>query len=322
MRVLVAEDDAVSRRLLEKSLERWGYDPVLSTNGREALDRLVSEDGPCLAILDWMMPELDGVEVCRRLRRRGEEPYVYVILLTARSQKEDLVLGMEAGADDYLVKPFDPTELRVRLRAGRRILDLQMQLIAARERLREQATHDTLTLLYNHTAVLDVLRREVARGLRERAPLSVIMVDIDHFKAVNDTHGHVAGDEVLHEVADRLRDAVREYDTLGRYGGEEFLVILPNCDAESGLGAANRLREAIGGRPVTTSRGEMLITASMGLATAPGDRPIDGSVLVRAADEALYRAKSLGRDRAESATADDLLAQDFLRHSVRMSVNS
>ena len=315
MRMLIAEDDAASRRLLEANLKRWGYEAVVCVNGREALDALMRDDGPCLAVLDWMMPELDGVEVCRRLRARGEEPYIYIILLTARTEKEDLLLGLEAGADDYLVKPFDALELRARLRAGRRILDLQMQLIAARERLREQATHDPLTALYNHSAVLDVLRREVARGLRERLPLGVLMMDIDLFKRVNDSLGHVVGDEVLRDIADRLRDTVREYDSVGRYGGEEFLAILPDCDEENSRGVAERIRRAIESAPFATPRGDVSLTMSLGLANAPGRDVVDGAALVRAADAALYRAKHLGRNRTELAGAEDLSAATSSRAS-------
>ena len=203
------------------------------------------DDAPALAILDWMMPGMTGLEVCRRIRQRAREPYIYILLLTSKSQKEDLIEGMDAGADDYITKPFDQHELQVRLRAGKRLADLQAELLSAREALREQATRDSLTHLWNRSSILDMLSRELARSERERTPIGVVIVDLDHFKNVNDNHGHLAGDAVLCEAARRMQGAIRQYDSIGRYGGEEFLILLPGCDEQSSFTQAERLRKQI-----------------------------------------------------------------------------
>lgn len=244
MPVLVAEDNPIFQSMLKGMLTKWGYAAHMAPNGMEAWEAMQAPNAPRLAVLDWMMPYMDGVEVCRRIRAAAREPYVYVLLLTARTDSQDLVEGMEAGADDYLTKPFNAQELRVRLRAGRRILDLQQQLMEAREALRVQATHDALTGLFNRGRVLEILAAEIARSERELRPLSVLMVDLDHFKRINDAHGHQAGDAVLREASRRMSAATRQYDSPGRYGGEEFLIVLPGCNARDGCAQAERVREA------------------------------------------------------------------------------
>jgi two-component system cell cycle response regulator len=231
VKVLIAEDDMVSRRLLEAMLSRWGYEVVVTRDGLEAWHVLQTANTSLLAILDWIMPGIDGVEVCRRVRQRGQEPYIYLLLLTTKGRKENIIEGLEAGADDYLTKPFDPHELQVRLRAGKRIVTLQAELIEAREALRIQATHDPLTNIWNRRAIIETLSNELARAGREGVPVAVVLADLDYFKRINDTYGHVAGDAVLCEATNRMRASLRTYDTIGRYGGEEFLIILPNCTA-------------------------------------------------------------------------------------------
>src|SRR5277367_3972199 len=182
VKILIADDSLVSRHLLEATLRKWGYEVAVACDGEEALALLQKDDAPALAILDWMMPGMTGLEVCRRVRVRAREPYTYILLLTSKSQKEDLIEGMEAGADDYITKPFDQHELQVRLRAGTRLVDLQTQLLKAREELREQATLDSLTRLWNRSSILSELSRELARSEREARPLGVVIVDLDHFK--------------------------------------------------------------------------------------------------------------------------------------------
>src|SRR5580692_2076088 len=250
VRVLAAEDNPIFQSMLRSMLIKWGYDPVIARDGAEALRALEAKDAPRLAILDWMMPGLDGVEICRRVRAAGREPYVYILLLTARTESQDLVEGMEAGADDYLTKPFVAHELRVRLRAGQRILDLQSELVAAREALRVQATHDNLTGIANRGSILDSLQTELSRASRERRPIAVLMADVDRYKQVNDTRGHQAGDAVLREVAHRMKSVMRNYDAVGRYGGEEFVVVLPGGDGDGALAQAERIRDAIGSAPL------------------------------------------------------------------------
>ena len=215
-RILIAEDDPVSRRVLETLLKKWGHEIVVANDGLEAVRLLESREAPRLAVLDWMMPGLEGVQVCQRIRQDTTRPYMYLLLLTARSQKDDLVRGLESGADDYLTKPFDAQELRARLHVGKRILELQDNLIAAREKLLYQATHDALTGISNRGVSLDALRRERSRQTRESGFFAIMLLDIDHFKYVNDTYGHIAGDAVLTEAAQRIKSCIRPYDTLGR----------------------------------------------------------------------------------------------------------
>ena len=230
IRILVAEDDPVSGRVLEVFLKKRGFEVLTASNGTEALEILEKEDGPRLAILDWMMPGLEGVQVCQRVRERNSQAYVYLLLLSAKIQKEDFLRGLDSGADDYLTKPFDPQELHARLRVGMRILDLQDSLIAAREELRFRASHDSLTGVANRGTILEALRRETSRQIRAGGSFGIIMVDLDHFKKVNDTHGHPCGDAVLQEAAGRMTSSVRGYDLVGRYGGEEFLIVVPGAE--------------------------------------------------------------------------------------------
>jgi two-component system cell cycle response regulator len=305
-RILIAEDDPVSRRLLEAFLAKWGYQVVTATDGLDALQILESEDAPPLAVLDWMMPGLEGPQVCQRIRAHPDRPYVYVLLLTARSQQDDILRGLESGADDYLTKPFDAPELRARLHVGQRILDLQNRLVAASEELRFRATHDELTGLANRRVVLEAVGREHSRQLREGGNFGIILIDIDHFKQVNDTCGHLTGDVVLKEVAHRIGSCVRPYDTVGRYGGEEFLVVAPSCDRPGSIRLAERIREFLQTVPIATETGPMIVTASCGIAVSAAANPFDAKQLLHLADEALYRAKDLGRNRSEFAAEPQL----------------
>ena len=299
MRILIADDSIVSRHLLDATLRKWGYEVVVACDGVEAWNALQSEDAPKLAILDWVMPGLSGLEVCRNVRERGKDKdvYTYVLLLTSKSLREDLIQGMEAGADDYLTKPFDQHELKVRLRAGTRIIELQRELVEAREALREQATKDFLTRIWNRSSILDIFQRELARGTRENRPVGVVLADLDHFKSVNDTYGHFAGDAVLREFARRMLASTRPYDAIGRYGGEEFLFILPGCDESCTAGQAERMRAALASEPMAINDESRVITCSFG-ATAwrPGAEGTPES-LIRVADNALYMAKNQGRNR-------------------------
>jgi diguanylate cyclase (GGDEF)-like protein len=303
MRVLIAEDDAISRRLLEVTLGKWGYEVVVARDGQEAWEIVQRGDTPKLAILDWMMPRLDGVELCRRIRNLQDRQYVYLILLTAKGRKADIVEGMDSGADDYVTKPFDTGELRVRIRAAERILNLQAELLATQEALREQATHDALTGTWNRAAILDLLRRELARSQREGKAIGVAMVDLDHFKRINDTHGHKAGDIVLRETAQRMLTRMRPYDALGRYGGEEFLVITVGCDATGAAVQAERIRSCIADKPFDAGGASVPLTVSAGVASSAGCDGISPVDLIQAADQALYLAKSAGRNRVEIAAS-------------------
>jgi two-component system, cell cycle response regulator len=309
--VLVAEDDPLFRRILERWFEQWDYRVTAVDNGVDAWEVMQGENAPQLAVLDWMMPGMEGIELCRRIRSRDQGPYRYVLLLTAKDDKHDVVAGLEAGADDYLTKPFDVDELRARIRAGKRILDLQAALIHAQEELQSVAAHDSLTGLWNRGAILELLRRELSRRKRSGDALGVIMTDIDHFKKINDTHGHLVGDAVLQEVTRRLAGNVRPYDSVGRYGGEEFLIVLPACSAPNLIAGAERLRLCIADQPIETSIGRVPVTISLGLASVEqgqNETP-ECEALLRRADEALYTAKARGRNRLEVASASQAAPQ-------------
>ena len=298
-KILIAEDDPVSRRLLEVFLSRWGYQVVVAASGTEALDILDRTDAPRLAVLDWMMPGLEGVQVCRKIRERKDRPYIYILLLSARTQKEDLLLGLESGADDYLTKPFDAQELRARLHVGQRILQLQDGLMVASAELFFRATHDSLTGIATRDVILDALRRESSRQQRDGGSFGIVLLDVDHFKSVNDTYGHLSGDAVLQEVVRRVSSTVRSYDTVGRYGGEEFLIVAPSSGAEGVLRLSERIRLAVEEKSISTDAGEISVTVSLGLAVSSETSPLDLKMLLTAADEALYRAKAEGRNRSE-----------------------
>jgi diguanylate cyclase (GGDEF)-like protein len=299
MKVLVADDEAVSQRLLESTLRRWGYDVVGAHDGLEAFRILQQPGAPNLAILDWLMPGLDGVQICREIRRQQSERYTYVLLLTGKNSKVDVIEGLDAGADDYVIKPYDPQELQVRLRTGKRILYLQEQLIAARESLREQATHDSLTGLWNRAAVFEILANEMARQKRHGGSIGIVMIDLDHFKQVNDDYGHHVGDQALRAAAETMQHCTRRYDAIGRFGGEEFLLVLPGCDKMNALSHAERMRAAIAGLSLKVPGENLAITASLGVTMSPPGRDFDPCQLIRAADAALYAAKNNGRDRVE-----------------------
>lgn len=299
MKILIADDEATSRRLLEKTLERAGYEVVAVENGRLAVEQLNQPDGPRLALLDWVMPELDGPGVCRAVRHQldqHEQAYVYMVLLTSKESKEDIVTGLESGADDYLTKPFDADELKARLRTGERILLLEGRLVEAREMMRFKATHDALTSIWNRGVIMDLLGRELARSQRESGCTIVLLGDVDHFKLVNDTHGHPVGDQVLTEIARRLLLSIRSYDFVGRYGGEEFLLVLNNCNPLSAETRAEELRKVVSARPIQTTIGELQVSMSFGvlLSNDWGRRPVEE--LLFEVDAALYAAKAAGRN--------------------------
>ncbi len=292
MKALIADDEAVSRRLLESSLRRWGYDPVVARDGVEASQILLSPDAPKLAVLDWLMPGIDGVQLCHDIRRQKPEPYTYIMMLTSKRDHADVILGLEAGADDYIMKPFEPAELKVRLRTGKRIIYLQDQLIGALDALRDRATRDMLTWLWNGASILETLQDEIRRAQREKAGLGIILVDLDHFKAINDTFGHTTGDDVLRGVARAMRECTRRYDSVGRYGGEEFLIVLPGCDRCNAVSHAERLRAAIAAVAVKTPHTTVQPTASLGVAVWESGMRADPCELFQTADLALYRAKA------------------------------
>jgi two-component system cell cycle response regulator len=289
--ILLAEDSALYRHLIGSHLTEWGFDFVCAKDGETAWNLLAQPDAPRLALLDWALPEIDGIELCRRLRSRGHEPYTYTILLTAKSQKQEMLQAMDAGADDFLAKPFDPHELKARLLVGKRIVDLQEKLVSANNALQFAACHDFLTGLWNRSEILAFLQRELARARRDHTPVGIVMVDVDHFKDVNDKFGHEAGDLVLKKIATLLSTSGREYDGIGRYGGEEFLLVIPACDLETTVRRADQIRSLIATTPIVIPQGAISVTVSMGVTVAASSA--DPESLLRHADTALYQAKRM-----------------------------
>lgn len=312
MKILLADDDQLSRRIMERMLRSNGYDVVTAENGRQAMDELSREDSPRLALLDWMMPELDGLGVCREIRARSDKSYVYILLLTAREAADDIVAGLKAGADDYLTKPCHPAELQARLHAGRRILLLEDKLVESREAMRFEATHDALTSVLNRGAVLAQIQNELNLSQHSTRSIALLLCDIDHFKQVNDNHGHLVGDEVLRQVSRRLSSRTRSGDLVGRYGGEEFLILLKDreenrsphlgqqpFDGDTFLHRAEQIRQAVRCRPFSTHAGPLAVSVSIGAVTlAPSIAEVSMELLLSLTDQALYRAKAAGRDRA------------------------
>jgi len=298
--ILLAEDDPVTRMLMTRFLKKAGYEVDAVGNGSEALDKMTRRYYPML-VTDWEMPEMDGVTLCKAIRNLQLDGYVYALLLTARDSKEHIIAGLEAGSDDYLVKPVHEPELIARLNAGRRILNLEHSLRVANQRNRILSITDALTGTYNRRYLMEQLPRELERCRRYAYPLSVLMCDIDHFKAINDARGHAAGDEVLQQFAARIQKTLRSNsDWVARHGGEEFVVVLPDTAYEGALAVAEKIRLCIGAQPFTTRTGDASVTASFGVAsTAPNgpDLALKADVLIRTADECLYRSKQGGRNR-------------------------
>lgn len=299
MRILIAEDDPTSRLVLERILAKWGYEVICATDGDQAWKILSQPGAPQLVILDRVMPGLSGLEVCRRVREQeqGSEHYTYIILLTALDAQEEIVAGLEAGADDYITKPYNLPELKVRVNAGQRVIGLTTRLLAAEEELRRQATTDPLTGVLNRRAMFDRLEKETVRSARSGTPFSLALLDLDHFKQINDTYGHTAGDEVLRQCVARVSRSLRRYDSLGRVGGEEFLILTPGVDAADAENLFERIRKRIAQTRIRYEGQLIKVTASIGVVTTAGEGSVDR--LFALADQALYRAKEAGRNRVE-----------------------
>ena len=299
--ILVVDDDAVSRTLIEKHLKKAGFGVGIAANGGEALELFDNNFYP-IVLTDWMMPEINGPQLCRLIREKKTDGYVFIILITARDSKTDIVSGLESGADDYLTKPIHPAELVARINTGIRILKLEQSLKNANEEIRQLSISDSLTGCFNRSYLNERFPQELRRAHRYSHSLSVVLADIDHFKQVNDTYGHQAGDEVLKAFSGCIGRQIRKkVDWVVRYGGEEFLIVLPETGCEGAHSMAERLRIDIATENIKINGAQINITASFGGASVKFHLErlleVDMDRLIRKADEQLYRSKGEGRNR-------------------------
>jgi len=298
MKLLVADDSNVSRSMLSAITKSWGYEVILAEDGEQAWKIMQENDAPQLLLLDWEMPKMNGIEVCERVIAKNPETPPYIVLLTSRSSSEDIVEGLSKGANDYLSKPFDTAELQVRLQVGKRMVEMQDKLNDTLNELKELASHDSLTGLLNRRAIMEGLPKEIQRMKRQEQVLCIGMYDIDHFKQINDTHGHLVGDEVLKEVTKRMTSTLREIDLLGRYGGEEVLVITPVDSNNNGIMLYQRICDAVSAQEIKIKDLSISVTISGGMTAYSADNN-DQTIteLIARADEALYQAKDNGRNQ-------------------------
>jgi len=299
MKVLIAEDENISRRRLEKALEDMNYEVISCRDGLEAWKAIEPEDAPHLLILDWVMPGMDGIELCRKARKQAKEIYTYILLLTSKGEEDDIIKGMEAGADDYITKPFNKHELEVRLKAGRRIVGLSKENLEIRDTLRTQAIRDGLTGLYNRRYMTEILEREFSRALRYQTDLSCLLFDIDFFKDINDTFGHAFGDLVLRKISTFLEKDLKKSDSAFRYGGEEFLILLPDTHIEGARTMAEKIRTTCETKTHNDGANSTTVTVSIGVASVKHHHTSESKELIAFADKALYHAKAEGRNRVK-----------------------
>ena len=290
MKILIAEDDPTSNLILKSMLLKWGFDVVTTFNGADAWKILDGEDAPQIAIIDWVMPGMEGLEVCRRIRERekGADRYAYVVILTGRDDKEDIVAGIGAGADDYIVKPFDKEELKARLNAGQRIIELQTALRIANKKLLSMSRLDPLTGALSRSAILEDLALALYRSAREKKPLSISLVDIDNLKEVNERSGRGAGDRILQTSVRRINACLRRTDNFGRYGKDEFLIILPGVDLDTGAAICRRIQSALNDDSIP-------VTVSQSLAVWDGEA--NSEEFIALAEHTLLTTRADGRNR-------------------------
>lgn len=299
MRVLIAEDEPVSRTQLAAACEKWGFTVETAPDGQAAVEILCAEDAPRLALLDWMMPGVDGIEICRRVRARGPGRYTYLVLLTSRDAPRDVVSAFAAGADDYLIKPARIPELHARLEAGRRVMALHDELLDANARLRDLVDRDALTGTLSRGAIVQRLAAEVERAREERSALGLILCDLDRFAEANAFFGTASGDAALQTIAERITARLRPFDVLGRYDGGRFLVLVPGREGLDARGFAEELRETVALPPIPARGGPMRLTASVGVSSwRYGSEPgLEPDALLASVETALERAKAGGRNR-------------------------
>lgn len=301
--ILVVDDDPVSRTLLERILKREGFNVITAQDGEEAL-RLFKAQYIPIVLTDWMMPKMNGVDLCRAIRQIETPGYVFIIIITAKDSRDDIVKGLEAGADDYVNKPFYPPELLARIKTGIRILELERSLREANEQIKRLSITDPLTGCYNRGYLMEHLPKEIKRAVRYLHPLSIAMTDIDHFKNVNDTYGHQAGDTVLRSFVELIRSSIRDgVDWVARYGGEEFVIVIPETELKCAEKMAERLRRKIETTEISIGNDRRIkITASFGVVCFDPKEKKEMSTdkLIKEADKMLYEAKNEGRNRVKA----------------------
>ena len=304
MKMLIVEDDPFVQKVVKKVFAGMGFEVLTCGDGATALD-FIKNDRIQFAVIDWILPEMDGLTLCRRVRKLKLSRYIYMIVLTSRNRKEDLVQALDSGADDYIAKPFDESELAARARVGMRIIQLENKLVNNQKRLMKLAKEDPLTGILNRRSLFDGILKEINRSSREGASVATILVDADNCKAINDTHGHLAGDVALAEFSRRLQDSCREYDLLGRYGGEEFLVFLPRTDREGAIRVAERIRTSLRQKPMVFGDHKVELGASLGVCAYTFDKSKKRAEnveavfdeMIKRTDYALYMAKKEGKNR-------------------------
>ena len=311
--IAIVDDDAAIRRLVRLFLTRAGYATLECTTGEEARAALFTSEWD-LAILDRRLPDMDGVVLAQELKSNPDFRTRYIIMLTGEDEQKDKIEGLELGADDYITKPFQYPELLARIRAGKRIVDLQKELLETNKRLELLSITDGLTKLHNHRFFQDELARAFEESQRYQRPLSLAMIDLDFFKKINDTHGHAVGDDVLKCAAKLFRDSVRSTDLVARYGGEEFAVMMPETSLADGITFAEKIRNLVSANALTTQVGDVPITVSIGVASVPHTRIHSAKELIIAADKALYRAKKNGRNQVQAEKRREGLTRPAREH--------
>jgi two-component system cell cycle response regulator len=305
-RVLLVDDEPTQRLITARLLKRAGFIVETAQNGKEALERLTTAAQFHLLVTDWEMPEMDGVALCKAVRSASLDGYIYTILLTSRDAIEHLVAGLQAGADDYLTKPVLEPELLARLNTGKRIVNLERNLRTANEENRRLSVTDPLTGAYNRRYLMEQLPHELERSARYSHPLSLLMCDVDHFKKMNDTNGHQAGDEVLKAVVTTLKQNIRSTDWVARYGGEEFVIVLPETTTANATKVADTLREHLAKLPIAFNDRMLSVTASFGVAGWSTGVPADASLdaLIANCDAGVYDSKAQGRNKVSLRAMD------------------